>query len=133
MAMTNTRGFSLLEILIAFAILAISLTILIKIFSTGVSTAMLAQDYTNAVQLAEGLMAKVGTELPLQVGVTEGSSYESYHWTIRIVPYLPNIDYNPKTLSAELFKVSVQVMWDDDFFRQRQFELVSLKLANKVL
>ncbi|MFZ2726568.1 MAG: type II secretion system protein [Methylococcaceae bacterium] len=51
--MNKTKGFSLLEILIAFSIMAISLTILLKIFSTGVGTAMLAEDYNNAVQLGE--------------------------------------------------------------------------------
>ena len=42
------KGFSLLEILIAFSILAISLGILLKIFSAGINTAVVAEDYTVA-------------------------------------------------------------------------------------
>jgi general secretion pathway protein I len=131
--MNKSRGFSLLEILIAFAIMAISLTILLKIFSTGVGTAMLAEDYNNAVQLGEGLMAKVGTELPVQAGINTGEQAK-YHWTITITPHrLPITNVNTKNLSAELYKVTIKVMWDDDFFQQRLFELVTLKLVNKSL
>lgn len=64
--MVNERGFSLLEILIAFSILAVSLGILLKIFSTGVTTARVADDYTNAVQIANNLIAKTGVETPLK-------------------------------------------------------------------
>lgn len=133
MMMFKTQGFSLLEILIAFAILALSLSILLKIFATGINTAMLAEDYSNAVQLGEGLMAKVGIELPVQVGINTGA-VDKYHWSINIRPYLAPIDpLNRKTLSVELYKVSVQITWDDDFLQQRQFDLVTLKLLNKTL
>ena len=62
MPQNKQQGFSLLEILIAFSILALSLGILLKIFSAGVNTAIIAENYTTAVQLSESLMAKVGIE-----------------------------------------------------------------------
>ncbi|MGZ8224716.1 MAG: type IV pilus modification PilV family protein, partial [Methylobacter sp.] len=51
--MNKQAGFSLLEILIAFTILAFSLSILLNIFSTGANTAVVAEEYTAAVQIAE--------------------------------------------------------------------------------
>ncbi len=130
----NQRGFSLLEILIAFSILAVSLSILLNIFSLGVNNASVAEDYTNAVQIAESLMAKTGIESPLQVGKTEGVSYEKYHWYINVQPF----EFNPEgidntTSSTTLFKVSVIVNWGNDDFHTREVKLVTLKLVNKVL
>ena len=49
MQKNKQQGFSLLEILIAFSILALSLGILLKIFAAGVNTAMIAENYTAAV------------------------------------------------------------------------------------
>ncbi|MFZ2726567.1 MAG: hypothetical protein WAX77_09975 [Methylococcaceae bacterium] len=78
-------------------------------------------------------MAKVGTELPMQTGITTGEQ-EKYHWSISIRPYMPPINHlDTKKLSVEMYKVNIKVTWDDDFFRQRQFDLVTLKLVNKTL
>jgi general secretion pathway protein I len=50
------QGFSLLEILVAFSILTVSLGIVLKIFSTGITTAQVTGDYTTAVQIAKKLL-----------------------------------------------------------------------------
>lgn len=81
---TGQQGFSLLEILIAFSILALSLGILLKIFSGGVNTAMVAEDYTIAVQIAESLIAKTGSEIPLKNHQSNGDENQKYHWSLAI-------------------------------------------------
>ena len=133
--MNKQRGFSLLEILIAFSILALSLGILLKIFSAGVNTAGVAEEYTAAVQIAESIMAKTGEETPLQVGEVDGLENEKYHWRVSVSPFqftADNLDVT--TLSAELFKVKVTVNWGGDTSTDgRQLELITLRLANKVL
>jgi general secretion pathway protein I len=130
------RGFSLLEILIAFSILALSLGILLKIFSAGVNTAVVAEDYTAAVQIAEGLMAKTGVETPLQAGQETGVENEKYHWQIVVSPF----EFNPENtdataIRANLFKVKITVSWGDNNTdaNKRRVELSTLKLIRKVL
>ena len=128
------QGFSLLEILIAFSILALSLGILLKIFSAGVNTAVVAEDYTAAVQIAESLMAKTGVETPLQAGQASGLENEKYHWLVEVSPF----EFNPENvdttaITAVLFKVKVIVSWGDDNANDRQVELTTLKLINKTL
>lgn len=128
------QGFSLLEILIAFSILALSLGILLKIFSAGVNTAIVAEDYTAAVQIAESLMAKTGVETPLQAGNASGLENEKYHWLVVVSPF----DFNPENsdttaITAVLFKIKVIVSWGDDNANDRQVELTTLRLINKTL
>ncbi len=140
------KGFSLLEILIAFSILALSLGILLKIFSAGVNTAVIAEDYTAAVQIAESLMAKTGVETPLQAGQESGLENEKYQWRVEISPFAFNPEIADNTaitadpekadtasITAVLFKVKVLVSWGDDNVNNRQIELTTLKLINKTL
>lgn len=151
MKANRQRGFSLLEILIAFSILALSLGILLKIFSAGVNTAGVAEEYTAAVQIAESLMAQTGVESPLQPNEVSGLENEKYHWRVSVSPFqFMAENLNVTTIPAVLFKVKVIVSWGDDNARDgvyagsqpgagaanadgRQVELISLKLANKVL
>jgi len=124
------QGFSLLEILIAFSILALSLGILLKIFSGGVNTAAVAEEYTAAVQIAESLMTRAGVETALQPGETSGLENEYYRWRVAINPYFFNPEMvDIKALKLALFKVDVTVSWGDG--SERRIELSTLKLTNE--
>ncbi|MCX7085763.1 MAG: type II secretion system protein [Methylococcales bacterium] len=132
--LNKQTGFSLLEIVIAFSILALSLGILLKIFSGGVNSAAIAEDYTVAVQIAEGLMARAGTETLLVANEDSGVINEKYDWVLTITPYIFNTDDSgliPNT--GQLFKVKVLVTWDMRNTQHRQIELTTLKLSTKVL
>lgn len=134
MKINKQQGFSLLEILIAFSILALSLGILLNIFSGGINTAMVAEDYTNAVQIAESLMAKVGSELPIKNHQSSGNQNKKYHWQLSISPFtMSNEKVDPKNIPAELFKVKVTVAWSEDVEgrSQRQIQIATLKIASK--
>jgi general secretion pathway protein I len=127
---TKQHGFSLLEVLIAFSILALSLGILLKIFSGGVNTAMVAEEYTTAIQLAESLMTRVGEDKPLVTGEESGIENETYTWRISISPYLFNPDHvdNDK-LKIQVFQVHINISWAMGNGQEREFDLTSIKLA----
>jgi general secretion pathway protein I len=132
--LNKQQGFSLLEILIAFSILALSLGILLKIFSAGVNTAVVAEDYTAAVQIAESLMAKTGVETPLQAGQDSGLENEKYNWLVTVSPFAFNAEnVDTSAITAVLFKVKVIVSWGNDNANDRRVELTTLKLINKTL
>ncbi len=138
---TGQKGFSLLEILVAFSIMALSLGILLSIFSKGIHTATLSEDYTNAVQIAESLLAKVGTSNELIEGQFHGTELEKYQWTITSYPYdifeqhnleLANKSAFKKATKVVIFQVIVKVAWSDtDDDNQRYIELNTLKYGTE--
>ena len=56
-------GFSLLEVLVAFAILALSLGVLLQIFSRAMSTTAVSGSYSRAAAMAEARLAEVGVTI----------------------------------------------------------------------
>ncbi|MGZ5008128.1 MAG: type IV pilus modification PilV family protein [Methylobacter sp.] len=132
--MNKQSGFSLLEILIAFSILALALGILLRIFSAGVNTAGVAEEYTAAVQIAESIMARTSAEEVLKPAESDGVENRKYHWHVSVSPFqfmAENLDVS--TIPAVLFKVKVVVGWGDGKADDRQVELITLKLTNKML
>ena len=127
------RGFSLLEILVAFSILAISLGIILKIFSTGITSAQVTGDYTIAVQIAQNLLDKTGSESPLKLGEINGSENKLHQWRVTVAPKMftaPELDLHD--LPVALFDVTARVWWGgENKSDDRVVELHTLKLATK--
>ena len=127
------QGFSLLEILVAFSILTVSLGIILKIFSTGITTAQVTGDYTTAVQIANNLLDKTGNESPLKAGEITGSENKLYHWRVTVSPKIfssPELEL--RDLPVTLYEVAVHVRWGEGIkLDDREVKLTTLKLATK--
>ncbi len=124
----NQQGFSLLEILVAFSILALSLGIILKIFSSGLQTARLAEDYTLAINIAESLLAKTGEEQKLALGEASGQENDYFNWTVQISPIELEISPKlPETLAKQIVQIKVTVRWGDEN-NPRSIDLTTLKL-----
>lgn len=132
------KGFSLLEILIAFAIMAVALTIVLRIFGAGAHTAVTSEDYTLAVQIGESLMARTGVETPLQAGEWSGNEADKYDWCVTVSPLMlptrprPRFerDENDEEKPLQLMRVLVEVSWGEENIQRRVLELQSLKLLD---
>jgi general secretion pathway protein I len=123
-------GFSLLEILVAFAILALALGVLLRIFGGAGRIAGVADEYSRAIVVAESMLATAGVTEPLQPGETSGEIDENYRWTMRVSPYPLPVDEalaNPVNFSFQPVWVELTVEWgsEDD---PRAFELATLRL-----
>jgi general secretion pathway protein I len=121
LAMRQNKGFSLLEILVAFSIMAVALGIILTVFSQGLNKASLSEDYNIATQLAESLLAKTGVETKLQSGRQQGTELDKYRWTIKI-DELNESDGLEQ--SIRLMRVKVVVQWGDE---DRGVALMQLK------
>lgn len=126
----SERGFTLLEILVAFVILALSLSIVLRIFSAGTQTALVAESYSHAVSIAESLLAETGVEFPLQAGSHSGITHETYHWQVDISPYVTEAQEDARYV---MMQVHVEVSWGHELSNVRTLELKTLKWANRAV
>lgn len=127
MANRHQRGFTLIEILVAFMILALSLTVIFRIFSGGLRNVALSEDYARAVLVAESQLSAIGVSEPLESGVTSGKWDARFHWERVVERYLPWEE--DKVLATPLlaYRVTVNVDWEYAG-RDRQITLRSVRL-----
>lgn len=101
-------GFTLLEVLIAFAILAVALGALMQAFSQGLRSVRLAEDYATAAMLAQSKMAEVGTLIPLEDGEHAGTFENGLAWRVVLAAFAGD-PADAGTETTRLYEVSVSV------------------------
>jgi general secretion pathway protein I len=104
------RGFSLLEVLVAFAILALSLGVLLQIFSKAMNSTALSADYSRAVSLAEAKLNAVGADIPLEEGVHSGEPEDGLDWIVNIEPYEPP-GWLGENTTLPVYRVTAVASW----------------------
>ena len=103
----SSSGFTLLEVLVALVIFALAFGVLAQIMQTGLRQSAGAQSVAAATLLARSELARVGVEMPLQVGRAEGQTEDGMRWQTEIeVVEGPDEDQ-----SLALYQVQVTVAW----------------------
>jgi len=114
----RTSGFSLLEVLVAFAIAALALGLLYQVMGNNARQTGDVGQRERAMVLAESLLAAYAT-VPAQ-GVDETGQSAGYDWHVRSQPYPTPAD---NVLQApHLHEVRASVSWPGG-----AFELSSLR------
>lgn len=108
---SRIAGFTLLEIIVAFVILALVFAAVFSTFSIGLRNATLAGDYAGAVVQAEAKLGLLGVAEPLEEGVTRGRFSPLYGWrqSVRLLPR-PS-DPLAGTNAPRLYEVTLTVSW----------------------
>jgi general secretion pathway protein I len=87
-----TRGYTLLEVLVAFTLLAIGLGLLLAILSGGVRSIGRSAQSTQATLYAQGLLDSLGADRRLQPGRSQGDFERgNYRWTLDIERFQPPV------------------------------------------
>ncbi len=100
------RGFTLLEVMIALAILGISFALAMELLANGVRSAKASEDYTQAVLLARQKISEVASTATLGGSADGGEFGGGFRWSSEIQP-LPR----EEDLPARLYQVRVRVTW----------------------
>jgi general secretion pathway protein I len=117
-------GFTLIEMVIAFAILGLSLSALYATFQSALSRTGHDAHLSEATLLARSLLARVGTEWPL----TEGSSHGDWsEYTYELSEHKSVAPANEVPFTVPAVQVSATVTWVE-FAGKRSFSLSTLKL-----
>ena len=142
-AIRRERGFTLLEVLVAFAIAALALSVLFRGALTGLLSADVAGRYEEALSRARSHLAALGwspVATDLQGDDDGAPSRESddrrgssYHWHVRVSPIAAavrggGVVGGAPAVRITLYAVSVAVSWQEDG-RQRVVELDSERLG----
>ncbi|HIJ39566.1 MAG TPA: type II secretion system protein [Deltaproteobacteria bacterium] len=122
-------GFTLLEILVAISIMAICLTVIFQLFSGGLKSGRLSDDYTRGVFHAREIMEEILVSDDLAEGISEGRFNDSYAWKAEVVRVEQKEEEKSK-LPLDTFIVKVQVTWGETE-RKKRFELETMKVQEK--
>jgi general secretion pathway protein I len=134
---SRSAGFSLLEVLVAFVILALVGTMLYRLFGASLNNAGLADEYSRAAVYAESRLATAAADLPLRETSDQGTSDDGvYAWSSKVETYVPpgttaDQDRLAQLLPMRLWRLSVTVTWPGAPGSQRSVAVSTVRLAMK--
>jgi len=127
------QGFTLVEVVVAFLLLAMVLTTGFEVFTTGMRRAIDLEERSQALAIARSRLAVVGMEQELREGTASGQSEDGkYKWTLAIVrSQEAGADPNQQLQTAYgLYRVEVVVSWRGVDDRDHTFALATLELGS---
>ncbi len=111
----RSRGFTLIEIAIAIAILGLGVVSALQVFGGSLRVARMASKKTEAVMHAKALMDTVLWLPDLEEGVRHGEIGDGYRWERTIRPAGPDDGIEPTDYHGDvrLAVISVVVEWEE--------------------
>jgi len=124
----SQAGFSLLEVLVAFAILALTMGVLLQIFSRALSTTAVSGSFARAAELAEATLARAGVETPLEEGDSAGEADGGFTWAMRVTQIDVSDLFPDQSPPVTTYRVTATAYWQDGA-AERHFSLATLRVA----
>ncbi|MCC7042209.1 MAG: prepilin-type N-terminal cleavage/methylation domain-containing protein [Burkholderiales bacterium] len=131
------RGFSLIEVLAAFVILALVATALFNLFASSLNNVAAADEWSRALETAESHLEAAAAAQPLKDGSDRGESPDGrIRWMTTVAPYVPpggdaDLERATETLALRLFRISVEVVYVGGDGKSRTLALATVRLGPK--
>jgi general secretion pathway protein I len=128
-------GFSLLEVLVAFVILALVATALFRMFSGSLTNVAAADDYSRAVLVAESVLADAAVAQPLREGSQNGTADDGrIAWATQVTPYTapqvnPDTEKASETMTIRLFRIVAEVTFPAANGKPRTLTLATVRVG----
>jgi general secretion pathway protein I len=120
-----------METLVAMMLLSISLVVVLQLFSGGLKSGKLADDYTRAVFFAREKMEEFLLKTDLEEGSYEGRFDDAYGWKVEVsLVEEEEGDETAKQPPVDLYNVAVSVIWQSGE-REKSYRIDTLQIAEK--
>jgi len=123
------EAFTLLEVVVAMAIVGLGVVTLLEIFSLGLRLGSRSYARTAAVTYGRQVMDEFLVHREVPEGQTEGAFGEEHRWTLNVAPVREEF----KRLSPgawELKEITLEMRYRDGE-REKQIEMKTLRLVKK--
>ncbi len=109
----EASGFTLIEVVVAMAILSIGLVVIIELFGGGLRLGRVSGEYTKAAGYARIKMEEISLARSLAEGVQGGNFDNDYRWQVEVrrvdlIPPGKETTYRPP---VALYRVRIDVLW----------------------
>ena len=120
--MKTPRGFTLLEVMLAFVLLAMLMGMAIAAMSNGLRQVRRAQDATEATLYAQSLFDGIGVLAPITPGLRDGTfAAGRYRYRLEIREVIDpaptsataSNDSSVAAAIAHLYRIALQVQWGE--------------------
>ena len=122
----SNDGFSLLEVIVALAIMAMGFVTVLQLFSGSIRSLSLSEQYLKGTTLAH---SKLGELEVNNYRVTESEGIfpdeKNYRWQLQVSPHTSPL--NSKENNIQLSEVTLNVLWEDAG-KTRDIEMSTLKV-----
>lgn len=123
----SKRGFTLLEILVALAILGIAITIILQLFSANLRALSVSGNYVSAVTRAEAKMREILDDANLSEKSWSEVTDDGYRFDASLTETLKDRTEN---LQVRLLEVALTVQWTEGP-KKKSLTLKTMKVVNK--
>lgn len=127
----SQSGFTLLEVVVAFVVLSLVLTIVFEIFSTWLSRTAALSEQSQALAIAQSRLAGVGLEDAVKEGESNGESEDRrYRWRLRIERYGERTEPGaPLQSTYSLYRAESSVTWVGADGKDHALAIANLQLG----
>jgi general secretion pathway protein I len=120
----DIAGFTLVEIIVALAILALSLNVILPAISDALWRTAEAEAQAEAASLARSLLAQAGSAVSLNNGAAAGEFENGFRWRLQVTPYGSADQAAP----VRAYRVAAEVVWGEPS-REQSLTLSTLRLG----
>lgn len=111
-APTRQHGFTLLEVVVAFSLLAVGLGIMMQIAVGSLRQARSAAEFTEAALHAQSKLDALGVGERLSEGSDSGRFGERYEWSLEVTPYEVEGEAQAENSVITLYRIDLIVTWE---------------------
>ncbi|MEN1727179.1 MAG: prepilin-type N-terminal cleavage/methylation domain-containing protein [Pseudomonadota bacterium] len=119
----NQSGFTLIEVMAAFAVFALLFGVVLQILSTSMTNTRRSGDYTQAALWAQSKLDVLGLEETLEPGEQSGEFDDRFRWSLRVeeVMSFDDTGLDMTELPVSLYAVELIVEWGENPTREAVF------------